>query len=48
MAVDSNTNEIISAYLSLKNFTYPDAFPGLIRQTHSKISTAAADDAYDT
>lgn len=34
--------------LSLNNVTDSEAFPGLIRQTHRKIRSAAADGAYDT
>lgn len=34
--------------LSLNNVTNSEAFPGLIRQAHRKIRTAAADGAYDT
>ncbi|ENB7245177.1 IS5 family transposase, partial [Klebsiella pneumoniae] len=48
LAVDSNTHEIICADLSLNNVTDSEAFPGLIRQTHRKIRSAAADGAYDT
>ncbi len=48
LAVDSKTHEIICADLSLNNVTDPEAFPGLIRQTHRKISSASADGAYDT
>ncbi|STQ14490.1 putative transposase [Enterobacter cloacae] len=36
------------ADLSLNNVTDSEAFPGLIRQTHRKIRSAAADGAYDT
>ena len=32
----------------LNNVTDSEAFPGLIRQTHRKIRSAAADGAYDT
>ena len=42
------TREIICADLSLNNVTDSEAFPGLIRQTHRKIRSAAADGAYDT
>lgn len=38
LAVDGKTNEIICAVLSLNNVTDSEAFPGLIRQTHRKIS----------
>ena len=48
LAVDSKTHEIICADLSLNNVTDSEAFPGLIRQTHRKIRSAAADGAYDT
>ncbi|WP_407203621.1 IS5 family transposase [Citrobacter freundii] len=41
-------HEIICADLSLNNVTDSEAFPGLIRQTHRKIRSAAADGAYDT
>ena len=46
-AVDAKKHEIICADLSLNNVTDPEAFPGLIRQTHWKIRSAAADGAYD-
>ncbi|MGS2346154.1 transposase [Enterobacter hormaechei] len=36
------------ADLSLNNVTDSEAFPGLIRQTHRKIRSAAADGVYDT
>ncbi len=45
LAVDSKTHEIICADLSLNNVTDSEAFPGLIRQTHRKIRSAAADGA---
>ncbi len=48
LAVDAKTHEIICADLSLNNVTDAEAFPGLIRQTHRKIRSAAADGAYDT
>ena len=48
LAVDSKTHEIICADLSLNNVTDSEAFPGLIRQTHRKIRSAAADGTYDT
>ncbi|KAB3085607.1 IS5 family transposase [Escherichia coli] len=48
LAVDAKTHEIICADLSLNNVTDPEAFPGLIRQTHREIGSAAADGAYDT
>jgi len=48
LAVDGKTHEIIFADLSLNNVTDLEAFPGLIRQTHRKIRSAAADGAYDT
>ncbi|MBS0857198.1 IS5 family transposase [Tatumella sp. JGM16] len=48
LAVDARTHEIICADLSLNNVTDSEAFPGLIRQTHRKIRSAAADGAYDT
>ncbi len=48
LAVDSETHKIICADLSLNNVTDSEAFPGLIRQTHRKIRSAAADGAYDT
>lgn len=35
------------AHLSLNNVTDSEAFPGLIRQTHRKIRSTAADGAYD-
>ena len=38
LAVDSNTHEVVCADLSLNNVTDSEAFPGLIRQTHRKIS----------
>lgn len=41
-------HEIISADLSLNNVTDSEAFPGLIRQTHGKIVSAAAEAVYDT
>jgi hypothetical protein len=37
LAVDAETHEVISVYLSLNNETDVEAFPGLIRQTHRKI-----------
>ncbi len=48
LAVDAGTHEVICADLSLNNVTDAEAFPGLIRQTHRKIRSAAADGAYDT
>ncbi|ENS3351536.1 IS5 family transposase [Salmonella enterica] len=48
LAVDSKTHEIICADLSLNNVTDLEGFPGLIRQTHRKIRSVAADGAYDT
>ena len=48
LAVDASTHEVICADLSLNNVTDAEAFPGLIRQTHRKIRSAAADGAYDT
>lgn len=48
LAVDAKTHEIICADLSLNNVTDAEAFPGLIRQTHRKIKSAAADGAHDT
>ncbi len=48
LVVDSKIHEIICADLSLNNVTDAEAFPGLIRQTHRKIRSAAADGAYDT
>jgi len=48
VAVDASTHEVICADLSLNNVTDAEAFPALIRQTHRKISSAAADGAYDT
>ena len=48
LPVDAKTHEIICADLSLNNVTDSEAFPGLIRQTHRKIRSAAADGAYDT
>ncbi|CAK9886698.1 MAG: hypothetical protein XXXJIFNMEKO3_03144 [Candidatus Erwinia impunctatus] len=48
LAVDAETHEIIYADLPLNNVTDAEAFPGLIRQTHRKIRSAAADGAYDT
>ncbi|KFX10034.1 IS5/IS1182 family transposase, partial [Pectobacterium betavasculorum] len=41
LAVDAKTHEIICADLSLNNVTDAEAFPGLIRQTHRKIKSAA-------
>lgn len=46
-AVDAKTHEVICADLSLNNVTDSEAFPGLIRQTHRKIRSAA-DGTYDT
>ncbi len=48
LAVDANTHEVICADLSLNNVTDSEAFPGLPRQTHRKIRSAAADGVYDT
>jgi len=48
LAVDGKTHEVICADQSLNNVTDAEAFPGLIRQTHRKIRSAAADGAYDT
>lgn len=48
LAVDASTHEVICADLSLNNATDAEAFSGLIRQTHRKIRSAAADGAYDT
>ena len=48
LAVDASRHEAICADLSLNNVTDAEAFPGLIRQTHRKIRSAAADGAYDT
>lgn len=48
LAVDGKTHEIICADLSLNNVTDSKAFPCLIRQTHRKIRSAAADGADDT
>ena len=48
LAVDAGTHEVICADLSLNNVTDAEAFPVLIRQTHRKIRSAAADGAYDT
>lgn len=48
LAVDASTHEVICADLSLNNVTDAEAFPRLVRQTHRKIRTAAADGAYDT
>lgn len=48
LLVDAKTHEIICADLSLNNVTDAEAFPGLIRQTHRKIRSAAADGANDT
>ncbi len=48
LAIDGNTHDIVCADLSLNNVTDSEAFPGLIRQTHKKITAAAADGAYDT
>ena len=48
LAVDAKTHEIICVDLSLNNVTDSEAFPGLIRQTHRKIRSAAADGSYDT
>lgn len=48
LAVDASTHEVICADLSLNNVTDAEAFPRLIRQTHRKIRSAAADGAYDT
>lgn len=48
LAVDASTHKVICADLSLNNVTDAEAFPGLIRQTHRKIRSAAADGAYDT
>jgi len=48
LAVDASTHEVICADLSLNNVTDAEAFPELIRQTHWKIRSAAADGAYDT
>ncbi|MGU3413937.1 IS5 family transposase [Enterobacteriaceae bacterium C34A] len=48
LAVDGKTHEIICADLSLNHVTDAEAFPALIRQTHRKIKSAAADGAYDT
>ncbi|VCZ65908.1 Putative transposase (identified by ISEscan HMM) [Escherichia coli] len=47
LAVDSKTHEIICADLAEQRYGLR-AFPGLIRQTHRKIRSAAADGAYDT
>ena len=47
LAVDVNTHEIVCGDLSLNNVTVAEAFPGLIRQTHRNIGSAAADGAYD-
>ncbi|MGH6511722.1 transposase [Klebsiella pneumoniae] len=44
----AKTHEIICADLSLNNVTDSEASPGLIRQTHRKIRSVAADGAYDT
>lgn len=48
LAVDASTHEVICEDLSLNNVTDAEAFPGLIRQTHRKIRSAAADGVYDT
>ena len=48
LAVDASRHEAICSDLSLNNVTDAEAFPGLIRQTHRKIRSAAADGAYDT
>jgi len=48
LAVDASTHEVICADLSLNNVTDAEAFPALIRQTHRKIRSAAADGADDT
>lgn len=48
LTVDASTHEVICADLSLNNVTDAEAFPGLIRQTHRKIRSVAADGAYDT
>lgn len=48
LAVGAKTHEIICADLSLNNVTDSEAFPGLIRHTHRKIRSTAADGAYDT
>jgi len=48
LVIDSTGLKIICADLSLNNVTDSEAFPGLIRQTHRKIRSAAADGAYDT
>ncbi|CBA22925.1 putative transposase [Erwinia amylovora] len=42
-SVDAKTHKIICADLSQNNVTYAEAFPGLIRQIHRKIRSAAAD-----
>lgn len=48
LAVDAKTHDIICADLSLNNVTDSEAFHGLMRQTHRKIRSAAADGTYDT
>ncbi|TNV11487.1 IS5 family transposase [Buttiauxella sp. B2] len=48
LAVDAKTHEVVCADLSLNNVTDAEVFPALIRQTHRKIKSAAADGAYDT
>lgn len=48
LTVDASRHEIICADLSLNNVTDAEASPGLIRQTHRKIRSVAADGAYDT
>ncbi len=50
LAVDTETNEVICADLSLSNVTDTEAFPGLIRQRYRrqryrKIKVASADRA---
>lgn len=48
LPVNSKTYEVICANLWLNNMTNAEDIPCLIRQTHLKISSAAANVAYDT
>lgn len=48
LAVVSKMHEIVCTDLLRENVTDSEALPGLIRQTHRKIRSAATEEAYDT